>query len=146
MIKILNRNDRFPNFIVNHYPNLKAKIIGSGDYSNVKGTVEFFETRYGIIIVSEIFNLPTENQDENFFGLRVNIDSSRVLKEETRNRQTFDDLPDLLSNNGYSYSIVLSNYFSLNDILSKQVEISRNRRDTQDNRDRILVASGIITR
>ena len=151
MINILNQPyDEFLNYIINHFPDAVATIIGSSNNREIRGKVDFFQTQYGVLVLSEVANLPAISNNENFYALKVDLNtttSQNIFNRKAKVRLNgLGELPDLLGNSGYSYSLVLTSYFTVDEILGKQVTISRNRRDSQDNNDENIIASGIVVK
>ena len=114
-----------------------TNINGSKKFSNIKGTVKFFNTLNGVLVVSEINNLPSSEHicDSGVFGFHIHSGSecSGNEADEFSNAGTHynpdgcthphhaGDMPPLFSNNGYAFSVFLSNRFTPNEIIGKTV-------------------------
>ena len=56
----MNDNNRFPNFmaVLNRFPQAYANIQGNSNNPNLKGTLKFFQTTYGVVVLTQIMGLP----------------------------------------------------------------------------------------
>ncbi len=126
-----------------------AVINGYDGYDRIAGTVSFRQLQCGVLVTAHIFNLP----DDGFFafhihqGERCEEPMGHFLFQEEIHPNHAGDLPPLLSASGKAYLSVLTNRFTLNDVIGKAVIIHRNPDDfrTQpagDSGERI--ACGII--
>ena len=107
-------------------PTLISNIKGVGDYSKIKGTAKFYEIPEGIVVVTEVFNLP--ERKTNFFAQHIHDGENCEDMEKIEghyNPQNAEhpchagDLIPLLSNQGYSWSAFLDNRFTLKELLGK---------------------------
>ena len=65
---IFNPNNLFTSILSQNTPAATARIQGSADYSNLNGTVSFYNTPFGGTLVSaEVYNLP----GSGFFGMHI---------------------------------------------------------------------------
>lgn len=117
-----------------------AVIAGSSAYPDLYGTVHFRQMRMGVLVTAEIHNLPTE---DGFFGFHIhegdrctdNLDSpfeSAGGHLNPQNRQHpyhAGDLPPLLSAGGYAYLSVLTNRFTVREVIGRTVVIHLDRDD-----------------
>lgn len=161
MFKIFKTNtfNSHVNFISNHIPVAQAIIKGSGNYPDINGKVEFFQTKDGTLVLTEINNLP-ENQTGNFFAMHIHnannceqdenknfIDSPHFNPTNTLHPNHAGDLPVLLSNNGKAFSLILTNRFNVKEIIGKTVFIHENaddyRTDPSGNSG-LKIACGVI--
>ena len=55
------------------FKSVKAQIRGEKEYPNIKGTVEFKDTKNGILVTAKIKGLPTKTNKciGNFFGFHI---------------------------------------------------------------------------
>ena len=110
-----------------------AHIKGGKEYPNLNGTVYFKETKQGVLVTAKINGLP---QSENncrgrFFGFHIHEGMSCKNTAESISKKEFfpfvsghlnpnncihpqhvGDLPSLLGNNGYAFSVFYSNQFT----------------------------------
>lgn len=65
---IFNPNNLFTSIISQNTPDAAARIQGSTDYANLNGTVSFYNTPFGGVLVSaEVYGLP----GSGFFGMHI---------------------------------------------------------------------------
>lgn len=164
MFKIFNFNKQnYLNYITNHTPLAKAYVKGNKNFPNIDGTVEFFETNFGVFVLSEIKNLPTNLNNSGFFAMHIHNgdnceqDANGNFQESSHYNPTNEphplhagDLPSLLSNDGFAYSLVLTNRFKVKDIIGKTVMIHANpddfRTDPNGNSGTKVACGKILTR
>lgn len=131
--------------LFNRNPNAVSCISGSDEYSCINGTVRFYQTRLGTLVSSEIFGLPTSNENckEDIFAFHIhggkccegNSEDPFAEAESHYNPNNCEhpyhagDLPPLFGNNGYAFSIFLTDRFSVNEIIGKTVIIHLNPDD-----------------
>lgn len=116
--------------IIGSTPCARAKI----ESDCVRGTVSFYGTRRGVLVVTEAENLPKNNgvfaihihEGEDCSGTADNPFSGAGGHFDKCGREHpfhSGDLPPLFSNGGYAFSAVLTDRFSINDIIGKTVII-----------------------
>ena len=114
------------------YPKAIARIYGGRDYPQLSGTVRFFLGIDGVIVEVEVKGLP--ETESSFFGFHVHAGGSctgegfadtesHYNPGEDIHPQHAGDLPPLLSNDGKAYMKVLSNRFSIEEIIGRTVII-----------------------
>ena len=118
-----------------------AYIKGSREYPTLHGSVTFKQTRKGVLVTAEIYGLPDNNEyNTGVFAFHIHSGMScSGTKEDSfadagthYNPQGYPhpyhagDLPPVFSNNGYAYMSVLTNRFSLREIIGRVVIIHRN--------------------
>ncbi len=117
-------------------PTLISNIKGVGENSKIKGTAKFYELPEGIIVVTEVFNLPETKT--NIFAQHIHdgIDCQDMEKigghynpQNVEHPCHSGDLLPLLSNQGYSWSAFLDNRFTLKEIIGKMYIIHSNPDD-----------------
>ena len=65
---IFNPNNLFTSILSQNTPTAVARIQGNADYSNLNGTVSFYNTPFGGVLVgAEVYSLP----GSGFFGLHI---------------------------------------------------------------------------
>lgn len=117
----------------------KATIKGGKDFPNINGTVEFQETKDGVMVTAKIKGLPSDRSVcyGRFFGFHIHSGTSCTGNNEdefansgshynpTNCQHPFHagDLPPLIENNGYAYMSVLINKFRIRDILGRVIII-----------------------
>jgi len=122
-------------------PTAIAQIKGSEDYPDIRGCVNFYQTKKGTLVAAEIFGLPCECGlcKKDIFAFHIHDGNSC---REYKNAGTpfpksgthynpdncphplhAGDLPPLFGNNGYAFSMFLTNRFTVNEVLCKTVII-----------------------
>lgn len=126
-------------------PQAYAEISGSSAYPNINGSVLFYQLNGGVLVVTEVNGLPQSRSGcgGNFFGYHIHGGSNctGTNAEPFANAGAhYDirgcahpyhagDLPPLLGADGYAFSAVLSNRFSVDEIYGKTVVIHAMRDD-----------------
>lgn len=127
------------NCILSRRPDAMAEIIGSSDYPEISGTVRFFKTDSGVLIVTEVSGLPKSDDicNGSVFGYHIHSGNKCMGNKEDAFADAMThfnpyecehpyhagDMPPLFGNNGYAFSIVLSDRFSVCDIIGRTVII-----------------------
>ena len=116
-----------------------AEIRGSSRYPHLRGMVRFFRTNFGTLTETDVRGLPDpgKNGRNPIFGFHIH-EGSICAGNETDpfadagmhyNPGNFPhpahagDLPPLFGNNGYAYSVVLTDRFTVSEILGKTIII-----------------------
>lgn len=136
---------RFSRFIEKTRPTARATVKGSPNYPEINGTISFFQTKQGVLVVSEVFGLPFKQGPcgNEIFAMHIHDGSSCTGNDEDPfaaagthyNPNGCDhpyhagDLPPLFGNAGYAWSAVLTDRFSVEEIKNKTVIIHRNPDD-----------------
>lgn len=116
-----------------------AEIKGNSDYPAITGTVVFKKKSNGVLITAEIFNLPYEigKCKNRFFAFHIHDGESCTgnARDQFANAGTHfnpgkcphpmhaGDLPPLLECNGYAYFSILTNRFTIDEIIGKVIII-----------------------
>lgn len=135
-----------------------AKISGNRDHSGLTGTVRFYQFTGGILVEAEVTGLP--NHGVGFYGFHIHTGGScggadfastggHLNPSDTVHPRHAGDLPPLLSYNGRAYMAVMTDRFSLPEILGRTVVIHQKPDDFRsqpagDSGDKI--ACGLIQR
>lgn len=117
----------------------KAIINGSKDYNKIKGAVDFYNTRYGIIVKAKIKGLPHDigKCSNGIFGFHIHSGNkcsgsnsdpfadalTHYNPDNCNHPYHAGDLPPLFENDGYAYMTVLTNRFKIDEIIGKTVII-----------------------
>ena len=117
-----------------------AEISGSSEFPELHGIVQFRQTPRGVLVRAEIRHLPTEDHSGNgIFGLHIHKGNTCGSKENDPFADAgghynpsgaphpfhAGDLPPLFGNHGYAWMEVLTDRFTLGDILGRTVIIHR---------------------
>lgn len=136
-----NDMNEFPNFgsLLGRRPQAWAFVQGSNDYPTVRGDVRFYQTTFGVVVVTEMMGLPdtgaacaapiyachiheggacTGNSADPFadVGTHYNPDGCPHPYHA-------GDLPPLFSAGGYAYSVCLTDRFTVDEIVGRAVII-----------------------
>lgn len=117
-------------------PSLVAVIQGGEGRRYLQGTAKFFQMPGGILVEVEISGLPTNG----FFGLHIHEGGSCTGQLFADTGMHYDptnkphpmhvgDLPPLLSAGGKAYMAVLTDRFSMHEIVGRTVMIHSKRDD-----------------
>ncbi|MBQ8165239.1 MAG: superoxide dismutase family protein [Clostridia bacterium] len=127
--------------ILKQKPNAIAQIKGSESFPNIRGCVNFYQTKKGTLVAAEIFGLPCGNEicKKDIFAFHIHDGNSCC---EDKNAETpfpksgvhynpnncthprhAGDMPPLFGNKGYAFSLFLTDRFCVNEILRKTVII-----------------------
>lgn len=115
-----------------------AKISGSEKYPDIYGIVCFKESELGIIVEAEVFNLPIgETCSSGIFGFHIHEGTSCSGDEKDPFKDAkahfnpkncphpyhAGDLPPLFGNRGYAKMSVLTDRFTLDEIIGRVIII-----------------------
>lgn len=116
-----------------------ASIAGSGSYPDVSGTVRFYQTKEGVVVLAEISGLPRGSSpcQERIFGFHIhkgsdcggNMDDpfadamSHYDPDGCEHPYHAGDLPPLFGNGALALSLFLTNRFSVDEIIGRTVII-----------------------
>ncbi len=118
-----------------------AQIRGSSDFPDIHGEVIFRQTQKGTLVSAEIHGLPYEDKcNSGVFAFHIHSGTScsgnsadpfaNALTHYNPNNCPHPyhagDLLPLLGNHGYAYMSVLTDRFTLNEILGRVIVIHRN--------------------
>ena len=136
--RALNPSTYFLN-VLRQNPTAFALVSGSEKYPGINGRVNFYETRYGVLVQAQIFSLPTSQRtcNKKIFAFHIHSGTScsgnsqdpfadaltHYNPENCAHPNHAGDLPPLFGNNGYAFEIFLTNKFSVNEIIGKTVII-----------------------
>ena len=118
---------------------VKAVIRGSALYPEINGIVYFYQTNFGVIVAAEITGLPKPaNLCENpIFALHIHSGGRCLGNAEDPFAEAMThynpddcdhpnhagDLPPLFGNNGYAFSVFLTDRFDVNEVIGKTIII-----------------------
>lgn len=121
-------------------PSAMATLRGSAVYPDLRGTVRFFETTGGIIVIADVTGLPMQAECGGVFGFHIHEgmgcggdDFAETLGHYNPTNCPHPyhagDLPPLFSNDGAAYMAVLTERFTLSEIRGRTVVIHLNPDD-----------------
>lgn len=128
--------DNFLYLLNQGQPNAIAWIQGNTSQPQVAGSVKFYETPYGgILIEAEIFGLPNINVQgsSDFYGFHIhesgncqrpfNQTGNHYNPTNMPHPQHAGDMPPLMGNQGYAYQVFYDKRFRLDEIVGRSVVI-----------------------
>ena len=125
--------------VLRRKPDAAAQINGSKQYPKIRGTVNFYSTKYGVLVETQASGLPsfpkkcggnifafhihnggmcTGNDDDPFANAGTHYDT-----QNCRHPYHAGDMPVLFENGGYAYCVFLTDRFSVDEIIGKTVII-----------------------
>lgn len=121
-----------------------AQIQGGNGYPYLNGTATFVQTGNGVLVTVSINKLPQNSVcNGGIFALHIHEGESCTGNDEDQfsNAKTHynplncphpyhaGDLPPLIGNSGYAYMSVLTNRFTVNEIINKVIIVHENKDD-----------------
>lgn len=140
MVIFMYSNRAYSRAMMNHLPHLfnnphaMAEISGSEDYPEIKGRTHFLQTNEGVLMLVEIFGLPTAKLCERgIFGFHIHEGwlcrgneedafagvMGHYNPEKCKHPYHAGDLPPLFGNNGHAFMIVLTDNFFVEEVIGK---------------------------
>lgn len=121
------------------FPDAHAYVMGSPAYSSINGTVHFYETPSGVLVAAHIHGLPKGSArcSPNVFGFHIhefglcsgtadnpfkNV-GGHYNPQNCPHPAHAGDLPPLFGNNGDAFMTVLTDRFTVSEILGRSVII-----------------------
>ena len=137
----MNQHQAFPNFggLLGRRPQAWTEVRGSEQYPDIRGSVRFYQTVYGVLTVAEIQGLPSPAGacEAPIFGFHIHEGESCTGNAEDPFADAqmhwnpngcphpyhAGDLPPLFGANGYAFLACLSHRFSVEEIIGRTVII-----------------------
>lgn len=137
-------NNQFTNYIrvLQRSPSAVAEINGSTDCSDICGRVYFYQTNSGVLVAAQVSGLPSSDADcsNRIFAFHIHSGCSctgnqndpfanagaHYNPDNCRHPNHAGDLLPLWGNDGYAFTVFLTDRFCVNDILGKTVIIHSN--------------------
>ena len=120
-----------------YQPTAVAVMVGSNADPNIGGTVKFYQTVYGVLVVAELWGLPVGQEicDAPIFAFHIHEGNTCTGNEADLfanvgmhyNPATCPhpyhagDLPPLFGANGMAFSATLTDRFTVEEVLGKTV-------------------------
>ncbi len=135
----MNRHQAYPNLsgLLTRRPHAIANIAGSNRHPDIQGQVRFYQTVYGVLVVTELMGLPAVNDPCAAPIYALHIHEGNSCKGNTTdpfanvgNHYNPDfcphpyhagDLPPLWNADGYVFSACLTHRFTVDEIVGKTV-------------------------
>lgn len=131
--------------ILGRMPHATAVIGGSTQYPAIAGLVRFFQTDAGVVVATEVTGLPALGGEcaTPVFGFHIHgggsctgnaadpfVDAmTHYNPDNCPHPYHAGDLPPLSGNNGFAFSVVLTNRFTVSEIIGKTVIIHSKQDD-----------------
>lgn len=125
--------------LANDRPGAIANIRGSREYPAINGTVHFYQTQFGVVVIASITGLPTGSRgcDDRILAMHIHSGGgctgnqtdpfasagSHYNPGNCPHPYHAGDLPPLFGNKGLAWSAFLTNRFRVNEIIGKTVII-----------------------
>lgn len=151
--------------VLKGWPTSFARICGSREYPEIHGMVRFYRTRYGTLVAAEIFGLPKKCEEckSPVFAFHIHegeectgnpsdpfaAAGGHYNPENCLHPYHAGDMPPLLGNDGYAFSVFLTDRFCAKEIIGRTVIIHSNPDDfmTQPSGNSgMKIACGVIQR
>lgn len=132
------QNMNFPT-LMRQKPQAEAEIRGSADYPDISGKVNFFQTGKGVFVVTQVSGMPTHEEPcrSPVFGYHIHSGKSctgnktdpfadaltHYNPKSCAHPHHAGDMPPLFGNNGYAFSVFLTDRFTVEEIIGRTVII-----------------------
>lgn len=136
---VYNINETNLYYTLRRLPDAVAVMQGSPEYSQINGTVKFYQMMKGVLVMADISGLPsaTGTCENRFFGFHIHDgnscsgNSEDAFAEAGTHYNPKDcphpyhagDMPPLFTTNGQALLVFLTDRFSINEIIGKTVII-----------------------
>lgn len=132
--------------LLQHPPAAAAVIMGSPSYPAISGTVHFYQTPLGVCLFTQVFGLPASEDPcvKQIFAFHIHSGDActgnmedpfaDVLTHYNPNdcehpQHAGDLAPLFATRSGYAFEILLTDRFSVEEIIGKTIIIHRNPDD-----------------
>ncbi|WP_242964993.1 superoxide dismutase family protein [Scatolibacter rhodanostii] len=158
-----SKSRKYLEIMLRQKPNAVADVSGIPSHRKIKGTVAFFQTDEGVLVRAEFSGLPSRSGKcgGEFLGFHIHEGKTCTGNREDPLADTkrhynpnhcehpyhAGDLPPLLSNGGHAFMTVLTNRFTVKDVLGRTVVVHSHADDfhTQPSGDSgAKIACGVI--
>lgn len=126
----------FTQLLLRSHPGAIAWVNGSEQYPDLSGAVRFYHTSYGgVLVEAEIFGFPNNNLpgSSNFYAMHIH-ESGDCSDHFSHTGQHYNpqnalhpdhagDMPPLLGNEGYAFSIFYDKRYTIQEIIGRSVII-----------------------
>ena len=114
-----------------------ARVLGSSDYPEIRGKVTFRQMANGVLVTADVSGLPQDECRPRVFGFHIHDGESCTGNEtdlfaDSNGHYNPDnaphpyhagDLPPLFGNHGHAYMSVLTDRFTVSEVIGKVVII-----------------------
>ena len=135
----LSSQARLFSSVLRRRPQAFSIINGSAAYPEIRGSVLFYQTEYGVLTVADISGLPSPKEvcTDPVFAFHIHSGSvcagnaqdmfADVMAHYNPNNCQHPyhagDMPLLFGNNGYAFQVFLTDRFSVDEIINRTVII-----------------------
>jgi len=137
----MENNNEYPNFenLINQRPQARAKVYGSILYPSIEGDVWFYGASTGVLVVADVEGLPSNNAkcQSPIFALHIhdgescsgnNIDpfanaGAHYNPNNCPHPYHAGDLPPLFGVKGDAFLAILTDRFTIDEIVDKTIII-----------------------
>ena len=132
----ISPDEMFIDILAENMPAAIANVVGNPENPQLHGTVKFFDTNIGgVLVEAEIYGLPNAFKlySSNFYAFhihekgncKVNFDKTgnHYNPGNTLHPEHAGDMPPLLGNQGFAYSIFYTQRFAIDEIIGRSVII-----------------------
>lgn len=149
--------------IFSETPAAAAHIRGSEEFPDIKGVVQFYKAEQGVLVITEVMQLPSGNKicDKGIYAVHIHegAECTGNTMDPFANAMTHynpdncghpyhaGDMPPLFENEGYALTVFVTNRFKVEDVIGKTVIVHDKRDDftTQPSGDSgRKIACGVI--
>lgn len=125
--------------VLRQKPNAFSEINGGVEYPRINGTARFYQTEKGVVVAIEASGLPTESNNckSPIFAVHIHGGTSCTGNEtdsfadvgvhynphQCPHPYHSGDLPPLFGNNGYGFTVFLTDRFFVWEIIGKTIVI-----------------------
>lgn len=141
-ISMISPNELFVELLSDNTPDAYADIVGNDENPQLYGTVKFYDTPLGgVLVEAEVYGLPNALKlySSNFYGFHIH-EKGNCKKPFDKTGDHYNptaaphpehagDLPPLLGNQGFAYSIFYTQRFTVSDITGRSIVIHQNPDD-----------------
>ena len=129
----------FNQILLNRTPDACAAVTGSAEYPDIHGMVRFYQTGAGVLVEAQVQGLPQnyESCTANIFGFHIHEGGActgndtdpfadtgpHYNPEDCPHPAHAGDLPPLFGNRGFAFMTVLTNRFTVMEIIGRTVII-----------------------
>lgn len=138
-------NNINPMSLLRQKPQAIAQIAGSRDYPNIRGSVRFFQTRTGVIVLADISGLPTGSGEckKPIFAMHIHGGGScsgnatdpfadaltHYNPNDCPHPSHAGDMPPLFGCSGAALSAFMTDRFTVREVIGRTVIIHANPDD-----------------
>lgn len=131
--------------VLKNAPSAVSEIRGSAKYPEINGRVYFYQTSFGVLVLSQVFGLPESDMPckKRVFAFHIHSGGSctgngndafsdtlgHYNPENCEHPYHAGDLLPLFGCGGYAFEVFLSDRFYVNDIIGKTVIVHSNPDD-----------------